>query len=38
VAVARKLLVQSYILLRDGIDHPEFVRRGIEARSSRVYT
>lgn len=38
VAVARKLLVQSYILLRDGIDYSEFVRRGIEARSSRVYT
>jgi transposase len=38
VAVARKLLVQSYILLRDGIDYSEFERRGIEARPSRVYT
>ncbi|MFQ5932898.1 MAG: IS110 family transposase [Nitrospiraceae bacterium] len=27
-AVARKLLVCAYVLLRDGIDYPEFVRRG----------
>lgn len=27
-AVARKLLVCLYVLLRDGIDYPEFVRRG----------
>lgn len=27
-AVARKLLVCIYVLLRDGIDYPEFVRRG----------
>jgi transposase len=38
VAVARKLVVASFILLRDGIDYSEFVRRGMEARSSRVYT
>lgn len=36
VAVARKLLVRSYIMLRDNIDAEEFHRRGVEARSSRV--
>lgn len=36
VAVARKLLVRSFIMLRDNIDAGEFVRRGVEARSSRV--
>jgi transposase len=38
VAVARKLLVRSFIMLRDEIDYAEFVRRGVEARSARVYT
>jgi transposase len=38
VAVSRKLLVRSYIMRRDEIDYSEFVRRGVEARSSRVYT
>jgi transposase len=33
VAVARKLLVRSYILLRDGIDYAEFCRRAVAARS-----
>jgi transposase len=32
VAVARRLLVQSYILLRDGIDYKEFCRRGAQRR------
>jgi hypothetical protein len=27
-AVARRLLVCCYVLLRDGIDYPEYVRRG----------
>jgi len=36
VAVARKLLVRLYIMLRDGIDAEEFNRRGVEARSSRI--
>ena len=31
VAAARKLLVRSYVLLRDGIDYAEFLRRGVEA-------
>jgi hypothetical protein len=35
VAVARKLLIRGYILLRDGIDDAEFLRRGVEARSAR---
>ena len=35
VAVARKLLVRSFIMLRDQIDVNEFHRRGLEARSSR---
>lgn len=34
VAVARKLVVRSFILLRDQIDYSEFLRRGVEARSS----
>lgn len=38
VAVARKLAVRSYIMLRDRIDYEEFVRRGVLARSSRVDT
>ena len=35
VAVSRKLLVRSFIMLRDRIDAEEFLRRGVEARSSR---
>lgn len=35
VAVARKLAVRGFILLRDQIDYTEFLRRGVEARSSR---
>jgi transposase len=35
VAVARKLAVRSYIMLRDQIDYAEFLRRGVEARSAR---
>jgi transposase len=35
VAVARKLAVRSFIMLRDQIDYSEFLRRGVEARSSR---
>ena len=38
VAVARKLLVRSYILLRDGIDYAEFNRRAVAARSARLTT
>ena len=36
VAVARKLLIRGYILLRAGIDYAEFLRRGVEARSARL--
>jgi len=35
VAVGRKLLTRSYIMLRDGIDYAEFLRRGVEARPAR---
>jgi transposase len=35
VAAGRKLLVRSYIMLRDEIDYAEFVRRGVEARPAR---
>src|SRR5215813_5068939 len=35
VAVARKLLVRSFIMLRDQIDYAEFVRRGGAARVAR---
>lgn len=35
VAVARKLLVRSFIMLRDQIDYVEFVRRGVAARAAR---
>ena len=38
VAVARKLLTRGYILLRDGIDYAEFLRRGVEARPARLAT
>lgn len=36
VSVARKLLVRSFIMLRDGIDYQEFKARGVEARSART--
>ena len=35
VAVARRLLIRAFIMLRDGIDYSEFCRRGVAARSSR---
>jgi len=35
VAVARKLLIRGYILLRDGIDYAEFNRRAVAARLAR---
>lgn len=35
VAVARKLLVRCFIMLRDQIDYAEFVRRGVAARVVR---
>jgi transposase len=35
VAVARKMLTRSYIMLRDEIDYAESLRRGVEARSAR---
>jgi transposase len=35
VAVARKLLVRSFIMLRDQIDYAEFVRRGVAVRAAR---
>lgn len=35
VAVARKLLIRSYILLRNGIDYAEFNRRAVAARLAR---
>jgi transposase len=38
VAVARKLLIRGYIMLRDGIDYAEFLRRGVEARPARLAT
>ena len=31
VAVGRKLLIRGFIMLRDGVDYAEFVRKGIEA-------
>jgi len=37
VAVARKLLVRSYIMLRDEIDYAEFQRRAVAARLARDY-
>lgn len=36
VAVARRLLVRAFIMLRDEIDYMEFQRRGVAARSSRL--
>jgi transposase len=38
VAVARKLLIRGFILLRDGIDYAEFLNRGVEARPTRLAT
>lgn len=38
VAVARKLLIRSYVLLRDKIDYAEFLGRGVEARTARLAT
>jgi transposase len=38
VAVGRKLLVRCFIMLRDQIDYDEFLRRGVEVRSSRLAT
>lgn len=38
VAAARKLLIRGHILLRDGIDYAEFLRRGLEARPARLAT
>jgi len=38
VAAARKLLIRGYIILRDGIDYAEFLRRGVEARPARLAT
>jgi len=35
VAVARKLLIRSFIMLREQIDYAEFVRRGVAARVAR---
>ncbi len=35
VAIARRLLVRAFIMLRDEIDYTEFQRRGVAARSSR---
>lgn len=35
VAVARRLLVRAFIMLRDQIDYAEFLRRGVAARSAR---
>lgn len=36
VAVARRLLIRGFIMLRDQIDYAEFHRRGVAARSSRA--
>lgn len=36
VAVARKLLVRAWIMLRDQIDYAEFLKRGVAARSART--
>ena len=34
VAVARKLAIRAFIMLRDEIDYGELIRRGVEVRSS----
>lgn len=36
VAVARKLLVRAWIMLRDRIDYAEFLKRGVAVRSART--
>jgi len=36
VAVARHVLIHTYIMLRDEIDYAEFVRRGVAVRSART--
>jgi len=36
VAVARKLLIRAYIMLRDEIDYAEFRRRAVAARLARI--
>lgn len=36
VAVARHVLIHAYIMLRDGIDYEEFLRRGVAVRSART--
>lgn len=36
VAVARKLLVRAWIMLRDQIDYAEFLKRGVAVRSART--
>lgn len=36
VAIARQLLVRTYIMLRDEINYAEFVRRGVAVPSARV--
>jgi len=36
VAVARKLLIRAYIMLRDEIDYAEFRRRAVAARLARL--
>jgi hypothetical protein len=36
VAVARKLLIRAYIMLRDEIDYAEFRRRAVAARLGRL--
>src|SRR6185503_478002 len=38
VAVSRKLLIRTYIMLRDEIDYAEFQRRAVAARSARDAT
>jgi transposase len=38
VAVARKLLIRCWIMLRDNINYAEFRRRGVEARLARIKT
>ena len=38
VAVARKLLIRAYIMLRDEIDYAEFRRRAVAARLAREFT
>ena len=36
VAVAHHVLIHAYIMLRDGIDYEEFLRRGVAVRSART--